>query len=763
MVNFSSPSLLIALIATASLSRSTDGFVTPRSTAFSRTKQSSLSATIEYPSTAEDIIWTPSIKSGDRDSQLGPLDKYCEDLRYVTRRKTRTVNCGPINFGSEHPIVRQTMATTNTADVEQTIEQVMRCADKGFDLVRITVQGRREANAAKAIREGLFKKGYDIPLCADMHFQPKVAIMVAEAVEKIRINPGNFADGTKDFEEYVYENEAEYVKERGYLTEAMIPLVEKCKELNRCMRIGTNHGSLSSRVLSYYGDTPRGMVESAIEFADICRSQDFHNFVFSMKASNPLVMVQSYRLLAAEMYRLGWDYPLHLGVTEAGEGEDGRMKSAIGIGTLLADGLGDTVRVSLTEDPEFEYEPCSHLADMAAKRLVTNEDAKKRQDAVKEYTDTRDITNIKRRVGTLPENVEEESVDASQFLNRDGSVFSVVIPEMFKPGNVQYLYKDLGCKTAVGMPFKDIATSDSIFMRSLPDAKDEDSMLGLKRLMESNVGVLVPTEVLEKQPLQNAVAVMDLKDAIEKDGKLPEGAIRLAVTIHGDETEEEIQQLSNLKPMTALLQISPELSNLHASRRVFEILKSNEIETPVIHVFQTDITDSSDLALQIGTKIGALINDGYGDGVLVEQTVGPDTMPFSVDFLRQTSFSLLQGCRMRNTKTEFVSCPSCGRTLFDLQETTAKIQDATGHLPGVTVAVMGCIVNGPGEMADADFGYVGTIPGKVDLYYGKEVIKKNIPNDEAVGELIGLIKDYDMWQDKPEEEEEQKEEEIAVA
>lgn len=412
------------------------------------------------------------------------------------------------------------MATTNTADVEQTIEQVMRCADKGFDLVRITVQGRREANAAKAIREGLFKKGYDIPLCADMHFQPKVAIMVAEAVEKIRINPGNFADGTKDFEEYVYENEAEYVKERDYLTEAMIPLVEKCKELNRCMRIGTNHGSLSSRVLSYYGDTPRGMVESAIEFADICRSQDFHNFVFSMKASNPLVMVQSYRLLAAEMYRLGWDYPLHLGVTEAGEGEDGRMKSAIGIGTLLADGLGDTVRVSLTEDPEFEYEPCSHLADMAAKRLVTNEDAKKRQDAVKEYTDTRDITNIKRRVGTLPENVEEESVDVSQFLNRDGSVFSVVIPEMFKPGNVQYLYKDLGCKTAVGMPFKDIATSDSIFMRSLPDAKDEDSMLGLNRLMESNVGVLVPAEVLEKQPLQNAVAVMDLKDAIEKDGKV---------------------------------------------------------------------------------------------------------------------------------------------------------------------------------------------------------------------------------------------------
>eukprot|EP00957_Ditylum_brightwellii_P077410 5881407-Ditylum_brightwellii.AAC.1 len=241
------------------------------------------------------------------------------------RRKTRTVECGPIKFGSEHPIVRQTMATTNTADVDATIEQVMRCADKGFDLVRITVQGKREANASMQIREGLFKKGYTIPLCADMHFQPVIAQLVADAVEKIRINPGNFADGRKDFEEKVYESEDDYVKEREYLFDSFVPLVEKCKRLNRAMRIGTNHGSLSSRVLSFYGDTPRGMVESAIEFADICRSQDYHNFVFSMKASNPLVMVQSYRLLAAEQYRLGWDYPLHLGVTEAGEGEDGRM------------------------------------------------------------------------------------------------------------------------------------------------------------------------------------------------------------------------------------------------------------------------------------------------------------------------------------------------------------------------------------------------------------------------------------------------------
>jgi (E)-4-hydroxy-3-methylbut-2-enyl-diphosphate synthase len=412
------------------------------------------------------------------------------------------------------------MATTNTADVDATIEQVMRCADKGFDLVRITVQGRREANAALKIREGLFKKGYDIPLCADMHFQPKVALMVAEALEKIRINPGNFADGRKDFEEKVYETEEDYFKDRQYLVEAMHPLVEKCKELDRCMRIGTNHGSLSSRVLSFYGDTPRGMVESAIEFADICRSQDFHNFVFSMKASNPLVMVQSYRLLAAEQYRLGWDYPLHLGVTEAGEGEDGRMKSAIGIGTLLADGLGDTVRVSLTEDPEFEYEPCNRLAEISQSRLAINDAAKAREDATKCYTDTRDITSFSRRQGVLPEQQEGDIADVRGFLHRDGSVLSKVSPEMFSKENSQYLYQQLGCKTAVGMPFKDIATVDSIYMEKIPPSSDTEARAAMRRLIEVSMGVVVPAEELEKDPLPNAVALMSLTDAVAKNGKV---------------------------------------------------------------------------------------------------------------------------------------------------------------------------------------------------------------------------------------------------
>ena len=706
-----------------------------------------------YPKSANDVLWTPSWKSGAREDEYGCIDQYCEDLYRVSRRKTRTVQCGPINFGSDHPIVRQTMATSATGDVKGSMEEIMRCADKGFDLVRITVQGKREAEAAAKIREGLFKKGYDIPLCADMHFQPKVAQLVADALEKIRINPGNFADGRKDFEEKVYESEADYIQEREYLFDAMMPLVETCKKNNRAMRIGTNHGSLSSRVLSFYGDTPRGMVESAIEFADICRSQDYHNFIFSMKASNPLVMVQSYRLLAAEMFRMNWDYPLHLGVTEAGEGEDGRMKSAVGIGTLLADGLGDTIRVSLTEDAELEYEPCNRLAELAEARVADkNPDAEAKQAKVSKYTDTRDITAFDRRQGVVPKTKEGEAIDASGFLDANGSVISAITAEMLQEANVQYLYGELGCKTAVGMPFKDVATSDSLLLRKVPPSSDTGARTALRRLIESTVGVIVPAEELEKNPLPNAIALMNLSDAIEKDGALPMGAIRLAITVSGTESDEELRKIKDLDPAMVLLLPSKEISNLHGSRRIFEVIRQEEIETSVIHHVQTDTADSDELALQMGMRVGSLLTDGNGDGVLVEQ-VG-EQMPFSVDFLRRTSFSLLQGCRMRNTKTEFVSCPSCGRTLFDLQETTGKIQLETGHLPGVTVAVMGCIVNGPGEMADADFGYVGTLPGKIDLYYGKEVVRKSIKEEEAVGELVELIKEYGMWKDKETEDEE---------
>jgi len=390
--------------------------------------------------------------------------------------------------------------------------------------------------------------------------------------------------------------------------------------------------------------------------------------------------------------------------------------------------LGDTVRVSLTEDPEYEFGPCNRLTEIAKEHLG--------EKTSMPYIDTRDITSFSRRTG---------DTEDTEYLNRDGSVFSVIDPEMLKEKNVQYLYKELGCKTVVGMPLKDIATVDSVLIRSIP--QDAQARKALKRLADANIGIVVPSSELKQNPWENAISLAPLSEATSEDG---------AIIIDGTESEELLNTIPTLKPLFILLQ--PTEARLYASRRVFEVLKKLGDNTPVIHYFASEPCkgDTNELALQLGTSIGSLLTDGNGDGIMID-----NSDDFTLDFLRTTSFSLLQGCRMRNIKTEFVSCPSCGRTLFDLQETTARIQEATGHLPGVTVAVMGCIVNGPGEMADADFGYVGTIPGKVDLYYGKEVVKKSIPNDNAVDELVELIKDYGMWKDK--EEEEVEEEEVAVA
>ena len=527
----------------------------------------------------------------------------------------------------------------------------------------------------------------------------------------------------------------------------LAPLVEKCKKLNRAMRIGTNHGSLSARVLSFYGDTPRGMVESAIEFADICRSLDYHNFVFSMKASNPLVMVQAYRLLAAEMYRLGWDYPLHLGVTEAGEGEDGRMKSAIGIGALLADGLGDTIRVSLTEDPEREFQPCNRLAEIGTSR---HQDASiiASQKAVPQYSDARDFQSFARRSGRLPEQKEGDTFDYRGLLNRDGSVLTAIEPSALS--NPQQLYADLGCKTVVGLPFKDISTSDTLLLSAPPAVDDAEGRQTLKRLMDVAILPVIPAAALAAAPVEGAVALVTLQEAMAGSA-VPECAGRVVISIKGDETDEELAQLKTLDHAFVLLDVPDQsLSRLHASRRVFAIFGSQGIDSAVIHVFRPPASDGNELALQLGAGVGGLLCDGLGDGVLITPQAGAD---FGTNFLRTTSFGLLQGSRMRSTKTEFVSCPSCGRTLFDLQEVTAQISERTGHLPGVAIAIMGCIVNGPGEMADADFGYVGGAPGKVDLYVGKEVVRRGIPNEDACDQLIELIKENGMWKDKEEAEE----------
>ncbi|GMP88968.1 hypothetical protein CsSME_00040749 [Camellia sinensis var. sinensis] len=632
---------------------------------------------------------------------LVPRQKYCESIHKTVRRKTRTVMVGNVAIGSEHPIKIQTMTTTDTKDVAATVEQVMRIADTGADIVRITVQGKREADACYEIKNSLVQQNYNIPLVADIHFAPSVAMRVAECFDKIRVNPGNFADRRAQFETLEY-TEDDYQKELEHIEQ----------------------------------------VESAFEFARICRKLDYHNFVFSMKASNPVVMVQAYRLLVAEMYVQGWDYPLHLGVTEAGEGEDGRMKSAIGIGTLLQDGLGDTIRVSLTEPPEEEIDPCRRLANLGTRAAKLQQGVAPFEEKHRHYFD------FQRRTGQLPMQKEGEEVDYRGVLHRDGSVLmSVSLDQLKTP---ELLYKSLAAKLVVGMPFKDLATVDSILLRELPSADDNDARLALKRLIDISMGVITPLSEQLTKPLPNAMVLVNLKELSTCAYKLlPEGT-RLVVSIRGDEPYEELETLRNIDA-TMLLHDLPytedKISRVHAARRLFEFLSDNGLNFPVIHHLQFPKSiHRDDLVIGAGSNAGALLVDGLGDGVLLET---PDQ---DFDFLRNTSFNLLQGCRMRNTKTEYVSCPSCGRTLFDLQEISAQIREKTSHLPGVSIAIMGCIVNGPGEMADADFGYVGGAPGKIDLYVGKTVVKRAIAMEHATDALIQLIKDHGRWVDPSAEE-----------
>ena len=665
---------------------------------------------------------------------LLPTGLYCPDTTQTFRRKTRTIQIGNVKVGSDHPIVKQTMTTSDTRDVDATVNEIMRCADAGAEMVRITVQGMQEAKACQEIKNKLLQSGYTTPIIADIHFAPKVAMTVADCLDKIRINPGNFADGRKKFEDILYETDEEYQAEIDEIEEVFTPLVLKCKANNVAMRIGTNHGSLSARTLSRFGDTPAGMVESAFEFARICRKHDYHNFVFSMKASNPLVMVQAYRLLSYEMYKLGWDYPLHLGVTEAGEGEDGRMKSSIGIGALLLDGLGDTIRVSLTEASELEIEPCTRLANLGMKACA------EKLGGEDKFTETkRDFQSFERFNGDLPEQKADETIDYRNVLHRDGSVISAVTVEQLE--SEDQFYAELGCMLAVGMPLRDIATSDSILLRQAPQASQEKAMRSIRRLQEIGCGVLVPEAELKKNPVPNAIAIVSLAQAIAKEA-LPECAERFAVSLNGSESNEDLAKLKDIDAIMLLIQTEKGRSRIHSSRRIFEVLQANGVKIPVIHHKHIVDGDKSDVVIQCGAQVGGLLCDGNGDGVLLEYG-GNEKIPLS--FLRTTSFGLLQGSRMRNTKTEYVSCPSCGRTLFDLQEVTAQIAEKTGHLPGVAIAVMGCIVNGPGEMADADFGYVGGAPGKIDLYVGKEVVRRGIPMEGATEELIELIKEHDRW------------------
>lgn len=627
--------------------------------------------------------------------------KYCEFNNKTVRRPTRCVMVGNVGVGGNNPIRIQSMTTSSTRDVEATVEQTMRLADAGCEIVRVTVQGIKEAEACEQIKNQLIRNNYTVPLVADIHFFPPAAMRVADFVEKIRVNPGNYADKRAQFKVIEYDD-LSYAEELVRIEEKFTPLVLKCKELKRAMRIGTNHGSLSDRIMNRFGDTPRGMVESALEFARICRKNDYHDFVFSMKASNPQVMILAYRLLVAEMYALGWDYPLHLGVTEAGEGEDGRIKSAMGIGSLLLDGLGDTIRVSLTEDAWNEIDPCSRLKAVA--------EMYREKRGVTESKECRVIEEIVRREVIFPKDVA---------MHKEGTVYvSVSEKECQKEG----LYHKLGCDVELNRPKLKRSSIDGVVVEGLHK--------GIQELAQAGVGIV------SKASLPNGLQLMTVDDhrvqnmvdrfAIKLGQPAPAGLVV---------NEDDFMIIERLKPSVIFL--APKDNRLHACRRVFNWLAEKGIKTPVVLNFAYTCS-KEDLVIQAAAECGSLLCDGLGDGLWLQGD-------YDIDFLRTLSLNILQAARRRTIKTDFISCPSCGRTLFDLQDVTRRIKNRTAHLPGVKIAIMGCIVNGPGEMADADFGYVGSKPGMIDLYVGKKCVEKDIPFAEADDRLVELIKRHERW------------------
>jgi len=638
-----------------------------------------------------------------------PNPKYCNSLISYSRFQTREVKVGQIGIGGNNPIRVQSMTTTDTMDTEATVAQSIRMIDAGCELVRITAPSIKEAHNLANIKAGLVAKGYNTPICADIHFTPNAAEFAATIVEKVRVNPGNYAD-KKKFETIDYTDES-YQAELTRIRERFIPLIEICKKHGTAMRIGTNHGSLSDRILSRYGDTPLGMVESAMEFLRICREFDFHDIVLSMKASNTQVMVQAYRLLVSTMMENGMDYPLHLGVTEAGEGEDGRIKSAVGIGTLLEDGLGDTVRVSLTEDPEFEIP--------VAQALVARYETRSSSKEIQAY-DSYPIN---------PFQFHKRKTDEA--LNFGGE-------------NVPRVVADLSSKDEI-VPANLFAFgynySTQLDKWNLTDLACDFLYIGDKQLDFNIPGTL--------GIIQNADSWNSTKD---RHYPLFDAATYTNASSRSDVlnfvqlgieglTDDFISVLKTDKTIVLVLKSYNE-NALAELRRAVVLLIDAALKTPVIIKRNYEL-DENKFQLYSATDLGGLLVDGLGDGCWITGSNVPNKI------LNSTSFGILQAARARTSKTEYISCPSCGRTLFDLQETTAKIRNRTDHLKGVKIGIMGCIVNGPGEMADADYGYVGTGKGKITLYKGQEVVRRNIASEGALEALEELIKEHGDWVERP--------------
>ena len=640
-------------------------------------------------------------------------NNYCNSLIEYKRFLTREVSMGDLKMGALNPIRIQSMTTTDTMDTQATVEQSIRMIDAGCELVRITAPSINEAKNLELIKKELKLRGFNTPICADIHFTPNAAEFAARVIEKVRVNPGNYADKKKfevfDYTDSAYESELERIRKR------FTPLVKICKEYGTAMRIGTNHGSLSDRILSRYGDTPLGMVESALEFLRICEENNYFNIVISMKASNTQVMVQAYRLLVAKMMETNRNYPLHLGVTEAGDGEDGRIKSAVGIGALLEDGLGDTIRVSLTEEPEFEMPVAKLLAERYSLR--------------KEH---KEIPQIKFELPYNP--FEYQRFHTNEIINIGNH-------------NVPRIIADYSMKSEV--------TAASLFgvgyNYSVPLDKWNltDMAVDYLFLGDNNINFEIPGTL---GLIYNSQSWLPHKNhklsfplfcgdeyfrSTETSSKLNFVAVTIEVL-----TAEFIEKIKNQNTVCLVLD-SFNIHTLPELRRMAIDLAHHQCKLPIIIKCNYSQLSQEEFQLFSSTDIGGLLLDGFGDGIWIKQKEC-----VSIQMCNSTAFGILQASRTRISKTEYISCPSCGRTLFDLQETTQKIRERTDHLKGIKIGIMGCIVNGPGEMADADYGYVGTGPGKISLYKGKVVVKKNVTSETAVDELIGLIKENGDWLEK---------------
>ena len=593
------------------------------------------------------------------------------DLFQYNRRQTTEVNVGSIRMGSNNPIRIQSMATTNTNDTEASVQQAIRIIKAGGELVRFTTQGTREAENMRNINAGIRAQGFLTPIVADVHFNANVADVAARYAEKVRINPGNYVDPARKFEKISYTDE-EYAQEIKKIESRLVPLLDICKANHTALRIGVNHGSLSDRIRNRYGDTPQGIVESCMEFLRICRDNDFHDIVISIKSSNTVVMVQAVRLLVDAMDNEDMHYPLHLGVTEAGEGEDGRIKSAVGIGALLADGIGDTIRVSLSEEPEAEIPVARHLVDYITKRqghMVVP--------AVK--AEAYDWLHPSRRKTVAVENIGGDSLP-------------IVITS------------------------EEGAKADYVYVGSRKPEAD-----GRKYIVDYNAY----DGTANTYPIFPAPA-MPFISAI----KAP---LKFLVLQFGTPADEYLACL-RLHPEVVVVCVSNHQNKLACQRALVSEMMQAGITNPVVFAQMYSLDDKETFQLDAAADMGALMMDGLTDGIWLM-----NNGTIAAADIEDTAFAILQAARLRSTRTEYISCPGCGRTLYNLQQTIARIKQATSHLKGLKIGIMGCIVNGPGEMADADYGYVGAGPGKVSLYKKQVCVEKNIPEDEAVDRLLELI------------------------